>query len=53
MRGANRQDPRAAAADALRLNPQQPEAQDAVKAFKTSKPAAWERRARRLPLYLK
>ena len=53
VRGADRQDPRRAAADALRLNPEQPEAQDAVKAFKTDRPAAWERRARRLPLYLR
>ena len=53
VRGADRQDPRAEAAEALRLNPLQQEAIDAVKAFKTRKPAVWERRARRLPLYLR
>ena len=53
MQGAARQDPRAAAAEALRLNPKQPEAQDAVKAFRTDRPAVWERRARELPLYLR
>ena len=53
VRGAAREDPRQAAADALRLNPEQPEAQEAVKAFRTDRPAQWERRARRLPLYLR
>jgi hypothetical protein len=52
VRAANRQNPRAAAADALRLNPKQPEAADAVRAFRTNNRAAWERRARRLPLHL-
>ena len=52
VRGAAREDPRRAAADALRLNPEQPEAQEAVKAFRTDRPAQWERRARRLPLYV-
>ena len=52
VRGAAREDPRRAAADALRLNPEQSEAQEAVKAFRTDRPAQWERRARRLPLYL-
>jgi Flp pilus assembly protein TadD len=46
------QDPREAAADALRLNPLQPEARAAVKAFATGGRRAWERRARRLPLYV-
>jgi len=52
VRGAAREDPRRAAADALRLNPEQSEAQEAVKAFRTGRPAQWERRARKLPLYL-
>jgi O-antigen ligase len=53
VRGATRQDPRPAAAEALRLNPMQPEAQDAVKAFRTKSRAQWERRARRLKLYVR
>ena len=53
VRGAAREDPRRAAADALRLNPEQSEAQEAVKAFRTDRPAQWERRARKLPLYLR
>ena len=51
VRGAARKDPRKAAAEALRLNPEQPEAQEAVKAFRTDRPAQWERRARKLPIY--
>ena len=51
--GAAREDPRPAAAEALRLNPTQPEAIEAVHAFRTKSQAAWERRARRLPLYLR
>ncbi len=52
-RRGTRKDPRAAAAEARRLNPLEGlAAQDAVKAFRTDRPAAWERRARRLPLYL-
>jgi hypothetical protein len=47
------EDPRDAAEEALRLNPLQPEAQAAVKAFTTGGPRAWERRARRLPLYVR
>ena len=52
VRGAAGEDPRSAAADALRLNPEQPEAQRAAKALATGKRAQWERRARRLPLYI-
>ena len=52
VRGAFREDPRPAAAEALRLNPFQPEAREAVRAFRTERPALWERRARRLPLYM-
>jgi hypothetical protein len=46
------QDPREAAAEALRLNPLQPEAQQAAEAFETGGRRAWERRALRLPLYV-
>ena len=53
VRGSQREDPRADAGRALDLNPLQPEAREAVKAFATRRPAFWERRARRLPLYLK
>jgi HAMP domain-containing protein len=53
VRGSQREDPRAEAARALALNPLQPEAKDAVQAFGTRRPAVWERRARRLPLYLR
>jgi hypothetical protein len=53
VRGAAREDPRPAAAEALRLNPKQPEALDAVKAFRTDRPRLWERRARTLPLYIR
>ena len=53
VRGAAREDPRKAAADALRLNPEQTEAKEAVKAFRTDRPAQWERRARKLPLYVR
>jgi O-antigen ligase len=53
VRGAAREDPRPAAAEALRLNPEQPEAQEAVKAFRTDRPRVWERRARQLPLYVR
>jgi hypothetical protein len=52
VQGSAREDPRPAAAEALRLNPKQPEAVDAVKAFRTDRPSVWERRARRLPLYI-
>ena len=52
VQGAAGEDPRPAAADALRLNPEQPEAQRAAKAFATDRRALWERRARRLPLYI-
>jgi len=52
VRGAARQDPRAAAAEAHRLNRHEPLTADAVRAFRTSRPDQWERRARRLPLYL-
>ena len=50
--GAARQDPREEAAEAHRLNPLEPRTDEAVDAFDTDKPAVWERRARRLPLYL-
>jgi len=53
VRGAARKDPRPAAAEALRLNPKQTEAIEAVKAFRTDRPAQWERRARKLPLYVR
>lgn len=53
VRGVAREDPRSAAAEALRLNPKQPEAREAVKAFRTDRPRVWERRARKLPLYLR
>ena len=53
VQGATGGDPRRAAAEALRLNPLQPEAQMAVRAFRTGGRRAWERRARRLPLYIK
>jgi HAMP domain-containing protein len=52
VRGAAGEDPRPAATDALRLNPEQPEAQRAAKALDTDRRALWERRARRLPLYI-
>ena len=47
------QDPRPAAAQALRLNPLQGEARAAADAFATGGRRAWERRARRLPLYVR
>ncbi len=53
VKGAVGQDPRADAAAARRLNPIQVEPKIAVRAFKTDKPAVWERRARRLRLYLR
>ena len=53
VRGATGQDPRAAAAEALRLNPREQLAQNAVKAFRTNRKAQWQRRATRLPLYFK
>lgn len=43
-------DPRAEAAEALRLNPMDPLAQGAVAAFETGKQKTWTRRALRLPL---
>jgi O-antigen ligase len=52
VRGAFREDPRPAAAEALRLNPLQPEARAAVRVFRTPRPELWERRARKLPLFL-
>ena len=52
VQGAGGEDPRPAAAEALRLNPEQPEAKRAAKAFATGKQTLWERRARRLPLYI-
>jgi O-antigen ligase len=52
VRGANGKDPRPAAAEAHRLNPLEGLAADAVKAFRTDRPAAWERRARKLPLFV-
>jgi hypothetical protein len=53
VRGAIGQDPRPDAAAALRLNPHEELAQRAVKAFRTPRRAAWERRARELPLYVR
>src|SRR5215210_7827811 len=53
VRGAAGKDPRAAAAEARRLNPREPRTARAVRAFRTSDAALWERRARRLPLYLR
>jgi hypothetical protein len=53
VRAVAREDPRPEAAAALRLNPLQPETQRAVKAFRTGSKAAWERRARRLPIDLR
>src|SRR4051794_23899148 len=53
VRGAAGADPREAAAEARRLNPLEPRTARAVRAFRTAKPRLWERRARRLPLYLK
>lgn len=50
VRGSQRKDPRPAARTALRLNPLGQQTQDAVKAFRTSDPRKWDRRARRLPL---
>ena len=52
VRGAAGKDPRQAAAEARRLNPLEPLTTRAVRAFDTDRPAVWERRARRLPLYL-
>ena len=52
VRGAAGEDPREAAAEARRLNPLEPLTTRAVRAFDTGKPALWERRARRLPLYV-
>ena len=51
--GATGRDPRAAAAAALRLNPREQLAKDAVRAFRTDRKAAWQRRAKGLPLYFK
>jgi hypothetical protein len=51
VRGSQRLDPRREAATALRLNPLQPEAQAAVRAFRTNRPAQWDRRARKLKIY--
>jgi len=53
VRGAAGKDPRPAAAEARRLNPREPRTARAVRAFATSDAALWERRARRLPLYLR
>ena len=53
VRGAAGTDPQAAAAEAHRLNPLEGLAADAVKAFRTNRPAAWERRARKLPLFVR
>ncbi|MEA2311532.1 MAG: hypothetical protein QOE28_1500 [Solirubrobacteraceae bacterium] len=50
VRGALGQDPRPAAAAALRLNPLEDKAQAAVKAFKTGRKKLWVSRARKLPL---
>lgn len=52
VRGAAGEDPRPAAEEALRLNPEQPEAQRAARALASGRRAVWERRARRLPLYI-
>jgi hypothetical protein len=48
--GSQRRDPRPAARRAYALNPLQAETQAALKAFHTSRPRLWDRRARRLPL---
>ena len=45
VRGANRMDPRPAAAEALRLNPREPVATTAVRRFATTRPEVWRRRA--------
>ncbi|HEX2231868.1 MAG TPA: O-antigen ligase family protein [Thermoleophilaceae bacterium] len=52
VRGAARLDPRPAARRALRLNPFDVIARDAVRRFRTDDPARWEREARSLPLPL-
>ncbi|HEY8866363.1 MAG TPA: tetratricopeptide repeat protein, partial [Solirubrobacteraceae bacterium] len=44
-RAADGRDPRAQARIALRLNPREPLAHDAVRAFRTRAPAQWRRRA--------
>jgi hypothetical protein len=51
VRGAARQDPRSAIAQARRLNPREPIVRAAVRAFDTDDPARWEAAARaaRLP----
>ena len=53
VRGVFGKDPRPAAAAALRLNPLEERTTQASRAFRTSRPRLWERRARRLPLYLR
>ena len=50
VRGSQRRDPRRAAARAHALNPREPLTTQAVRAFRTSRPAAWQRRALRLKL---
>ena len=47
VRGAAGRDPRSAARAALRLNPREQLARDAVRRFATDDPAAWRRRALR------
>jgi hypothetical protein len=51
--GAAGRDPRAAAARAKALNPLEPRANQAVRAFATPHRRVWERRARRLPLLIR
>jgi O-antigen ligase len=50
VRGAAGLDPRPAAAAALRLNPRQPLARDAIRRFATEDPQAWRQAARDAPL---
>jgi hypothetical protein len=50
VQGATGKDPRPAALRARRLNPREPLAQQAARAFAEAKRSGWSRAARRLPL---
>jgi hypothetical protein len=53
VRGSAGLDPRAPAREALRLNPNEPRAREAVRRFRTDEPRRWRREARRLGLVLR
>jgi O-antigen ligase len=50
MQASAGRDPRPEARAALRLNPREPLAREAVRIFRTDSPEQWQRRARRIPL---